>query len=934
MLEIKDVSKIYKSKKSEVKALDHINLTIQDKGMVFILGKSGSGKSTLVHVIGGLDQFDSGEIIICGKSSKDFKQSDFDSYRNTFIGFIFQEYNIMDNFTVKDNIALALQLQGKKADEKVIDHILKEVDLEDFKDRKPNELSGGQLQRVAIARALIKNPEIIMADEPTGALDSRTSKQVLDTLKKLSKEKLVLIVSHDKEFAKNYADRIIELADGKIISDTSKEYLAPHHLNNGIDYLENEFIHIKECQNLLDDDIYKIISTLKGHHGETIISLNQQTNQEIKKTKHIDENGQIEIFQTTNAKHMSIKDYTKESITFIKSKLPLKSSIKIALSNLKLKPLRLFMTIVLSVASFTLFGLTNAFSQYDKEVATFHSIKDSQIDYIAISKNLVIDQEDYTYELTSKLNRDDYKLLKQKFPQFHFTNTFSSSNLCSDFNLTQHIANENKLPNDDTGMLYQCSLSSLASIDAQMIDDNHFDLTGTLPQNDNEIVITDFSAQIFKKFGYQIIDDKGKATTFDIFQVQDLIGKTIKLTINSKQYEMKICGILDTHIDLSRYEALTNENSQGVSSYYLTNEFHTLMNYSYHNMAFINPAMLENIIADYHVYPVQKDNIFLDIYINDENYYSEFLYNYNDVDQNQFVHFNNDGSVYLNYHTIKNIKVNSQRTIEDEVYDNVSHPNNQQEVINAIKKVIQKYQNNILNSQIKISYSGDQYYENIIDKIAGIYIDDISNESHTYVFKDKLIKQYNLTLDGYSDGVVSSMCNDETLKDVIKYTYDDKIKETNYVLNNQVMPMLSTVNSAIFTLKDILFYLAIGFAIFASMLFCNFIATSIANKKHEIGILRAVGARSIDILKIFLNESLIIAGINWIFACGMGYLSVHAFNSYIRNEFNVIVTVLDFNFLQIALLLLISISVAFISSAIPVYKISKKKPIDAIKNRK
>lgn len=188
MLEIKDVSKIYKSKKSEVKALDHINLTIQDKGMVFILGKSGSGKSTLLHVIGGLDQFDSGEIIICGKSSKDFKQSDFDSYRNTFIGFIFQEYNIMDNFTVKDNIALALQLQGKKADEKVIDHILKEVDLEDFKDRKPNELSGGQLQRVAIARALIKNPEIIMADEPTGALDSRTSKQVLDTLKKLSKE--------------------------------------------------------------------------------------------------------------------------------------------------------------------------------------------------------------------------------------------------------------------------------------------------------------------------------------------------------------------------------------------------------------------------------------------------------------------------------------------------------------------------------------------------------------------------------------------------------------------------------------------------------------------------------------------------------------------------------------------------------------------------
>lgn len=209
MLEIKHLSKVYKSKQNEVRALDDISLKLQDKGMVFILGKSGSGKSTLLNVLGGLDSFDQGEILIGGKSSKEFSQSDFDSYRNTFIGFIFQEYNVMENFSVKENIALALQLQGKKADTKSINAILEEVDLQNLGDRKPNELSGGQLQRVAIARALIKQPEIIMADEPTGALDSRTGRQVFDTLKKLSKDKLVLIVSHDKEFAKQYADRII-----------------------------------------------------------------------------------------------------------------------------------------------------------------------------------------------------------------------------------------------------------------------------------------------------------------------------------------------------------------------------------------------------------------------------------------------------------------------------------------------------------------------------------------------------------------------------------------------------------------------------------------------------------------------------------------------------------------------------------------------------
>ena len=137
MLEIRNLSKTYKLKKNTIKALDHISLSIQEKGMVFILGKSGSGKSTLLNVIGGLDQFDEGEIIIDGKSSKDFKTRDFDAYRNTYIGFIFQEYNIIDHLSVKDNIALALQLQGKKADQETIDQILKQVDLKDQKNRKP-----------------------------------------------------------------------------------------------------------------------------------------------------------------------------------------------------------------------------------------------------------------------------------------------------------------------------------------------------------------------------------------------------------------------------------------------------------------------------------------------------------------------------------------------------------------------------------------------------------------------------------------------------------------------------------------------------------------------------------------------------------------------------------------------------------------------------
>jgi len=222
MLEVSHLSKIYKTKGGEdVYALNDVSVRFPEKGMVFLLGKSGSGKSTLLNVCGGLDNPTSGEIIVKGRSSKNFSQSDFDSYRNTFIGFIFQEYNILNEFTVEDNIALALELQGKPKNKIAIAELLEQVDLTGYAKRKPNTLSGGQKQRIAIARALIKTPEIIMADEPTGALDSNTGKQVFDTLKKLSKDKLVIVVSHDREFAEQYGDRIIELKDGKIVNATS-----------------------------------------------------------------------------------------------------------------------------------------------------------------------------------------------------------------------------------------------------------------------------------------------------------------------------------------------------------------------------------------------------------------------------------------------------------------------------------------------------------------------------------------------------------------------------------------------------------------------------------------------------------------------------------------------------------------------------------------
>ncbi len=228
MFRAKGLSKTYHVKNGEdVHALKNVDLTFGDTGMVFILGKSGSGKSTLLHLLGGLDRPSAGEIVLDGVSSAGFKDGDWDKYRNQSVGFVFQEYNLLPEFSVRDNIGIALELQKKKTDAAVIDAVLQKVELKGMENRKPAELSGGQRQRVAIARALVKDPKIVFADEPTGALDEETGRSILALLKTLSQEKLVIVVTHDRDFAAAYGDRIIELSDGAVVGD---ETLPPQEV--------------------------------------------------------------------------------------------------------------------------------------------------------------------------------------------------------------------------------------------------------------------------------------------------------------------------------------------------------------------------------------------------------------------------------------------------------------------------------------------------------------------------------------------------------------------------------------------------------------------------------------------------------------------------------------------------------------------------------
>ncbi len=222
MLELKKITKVYNTGGFEQKALDEVSVNFRKNEFVSILGQSGSGKTTMLNIIGGLDKYTSGDLVIDGVSTKNYRDSDWDTYRNHRIGFVFQSYNLITHQSVLSNVQLALTLSGvsKAEGKRRAMEILKKVGLEDHMHKKPNQMSGGQMQRVAIARALINNPDILLADEPTGALDSDTSVQIMQLLQEIAKDKLVIMVTHNPDLATEYSTRIVKLKDGHVIDDS------------------------------------------------------------------------------------------------------------------------------------------------------------------------------------------------------------------------------------------------------------------------------------------------------------------------------------------------------------------------------------------------------------------------------------------------------------------------------------------------------------------------------------------------------------------------------------------------------------------------------------------------------------------------------------------------------------------------------------------
>lgn len=978
MIEVKNLFKKYTVKNGiEVKALDDVSLKIDKVGMVFLLGKSGAGKSTLLNVLGGLDRVDSGEIIINGKSSKDFSQSDFDSYRNTYLGFIFQEYNILNEFSIAENIALAIELQGRKPTNEEIDNILNQVDLAGLAKRKPNELSGGQKQRVAIARALIKNPQIIMADEPTGALDSKTGKQIFDTLKALSHDKLVLIVSHDREFAEQYADRIIELKDGKVISDVEKTIIQTQN-QEGINIIDNKIIKIDKDYILKDEDFLKIKDYIKTAKSDVIISVDNQNNEKIKTIMNLSDEG-LYKFIDTNQDKIVIQD---ENYKTIKSKLGFKKAFKMGASSLKIKKFRLTLTIFLSFLAFMMFGLANTMSSYDNIKTTVNSIVDSNIEYATFKKQKVFSygegNNDFYLE-NSLINEEDVLKISND-TKLNFTKVYGAFQ-------KYEMPSLNYVDFKNIFLEQMSNFNGFTTIDMNFINQYDFDLNGSLPEKDDEITITKLVEDVIKEYG--IRDYNGVE--------QENLDSALHLEISIFGLKMKIVGVIDTKADISEYQDLKGDS---IADYMKMQLFNSYLENGPHLLFFVKDTMIDSLNKMYSnnhdmleiewnnqyftynkIMNGKEDDIndkeillpysfveMIDFFntvnlnendeqyqkviqmpaFNDVMYYLYFMHKqeivklFNDKQLTISDSFKNDYHIdslenqqilYIfkvyqdSFYASSSEDIDKIYQIMDELLQNFNFE--KEERITFYNKKMKEYSDQLF---INIAYYSDRNYYNTIYQIVGI----TDNAEAVIIHDDELFDNYINVDDGIYKYVFAKMpTSDKEIKKLVEYHFQPvtKVGESVFSLNNEVVKTLTEINSIFEVCSKIFLYVGLGFAIFASLLLLNFITISINYKKREIGILRAVGARSKDVFKIFFSESLIIAIINAILANISLFIVVFCINTTLRKNYNLLITILNPGILQIILVFGISILVAFVSSFVPVYFIANKRPIDAINNR-
>ena len=854
MLQVKNLVKRYTAKGETVTALNGVSVDFPARGMVFLLGKSGSGKSTLLNVSGGLDVPDEGEVIVNGKSSKDFSPGDFDSYRNTYLGFIFQEYNILSELTVEENVALALELQGKPKDRTRVAEILRQVDLEGYGDRRPNTLSGGQKQRVAIARALVKDPEIIMADEPTGALDSTTGAQVFDTLKKLSQSKLVVVVSHDREFAEVYADRIIELKDGNIISDMTRTDGAQSFVRTNLNEVTDKKISLLSGADMTAEEEQKVLAFVRKHKGGLVISAEDEDLAVSPKET------QTGAFRETDL--AAIPKEEPGDCRFIRSKFPFRYAVKMGVAGLRTKPVRLIFTTLLATIAFIVFGVFSTVITFSTAKSGASTLTDSDFQAAVLEKHGLLhvnsDEGGRTLEIDSGVNGGHFseaevEAIRRAEPGMNFVPAFSLEALVLDY-----TGELNDYVSGDSYFGYVTALTAFADA-SYLASLGSCKLYGDLPSDETECVV---SSAVFE--AYKLFYREGGISTYE-----DLYGKPLSIfhtrnePLESLNISLTIVGVVETGSDFSRYEALkgTREDA-GLSMEAwdaLEEDFQEVFQWSMDALCWVDDS-------------------------------------------------------FAAAHLPENFETYKRRMISNSVNGCVELP----------------------------TYSGNPY-----DSAYLLHTADGELAIETQSFGGGrpgwpggfTVNYYSLDPDAeaegsYYDYLFAPLLGDRSHRAAALFRYDHVARAADYYYDAPYafMGSVREGRNTFSRLFAVLGAVAVGLAVFAALLLFNFISASIGAKKKDIGILRAVGARGIDVYQIFMVEGVIITLLCFALGSVLSEIACIAVNAILIAADVFRFKFFLFGWLNALMVFAVAFVTAIFSTSVPVALAVKKKPVEAIRS--
>lgn len=946
MLELNNVTKVYAAKGgASVRALDGVSVRFGEKGLVFLLGKSGSGKSTLLNVAGGLDRPTEGEIIVGDKRSSDFTPSDFDSYRNTYVGFVFQEYNLLDEFSVRENISLALELQGKAQARQDVDRILEEVDLSGYGSRRPNTLSGGQKQRVAIARALVKDPRIIMADEPTGALDSETGRQVFEMLKKLSRERLVIVVSHDREFAECYGDRIIELADGKIISDVTRSAGAdaekPLHLRAG-DALTGE--QLARLQDLLTEG------------GELNIAEEQ-------KGLSLSRKNAVKGTRGTFEKTGKIPPAAAQEKTMIRSRMPLKKAVKMGVKSMKTKPFRLAFTIFLSTIAFTVFGLMSSFMLYSPVQAGINAVKEQDYQAIILKKQ-------YEYYPSGE-NSPSYSETPSTEAEVSALSAAFGRSVYGVVTFYDELNTE-----VDMAGRY-AALKGLVPMSEEEFKENGFSvLYGTYPQNLGEVAITAYQFELIRAGGWKqlgedgwvIRDEFGNEVIDAVDRYEDIIGK--RQTVLDRKHWVTITAVVDCGEIPERIRAYGRSSESEEKSY-----FSDWMNNSFHGCFFTS----ENFISEYTSGngPLYLENLeSASVQSNLEGDYGR-LHSFSELGayfniiwdgekqtslkEDEIViekdYFDRLSSVlFLAISNVSNMQWADLRESEDfqrfQKICGFSEPQDGTPAAEDLKFALHFLNENYqavtggkicsLQAASDSSVRADFRIVGLIDRQFSVYHENLFLTADSvfalfYQAEDhKIETSYRHSADDCYDTLLMPLegPDDAILEDV--FALFDVVGENDarYTADSMVKSNADYLSNVMKTIANVFLYGGLVFALFSALLLFNFISATVSCKRREIGVLRAVGARRADVFFIFFAESFVVMLICVLLSCIGGAVLTTVMNGYLLAGISIEISfrAITFGIVNILMILGISLVVAFLGTFLPVYRAAMKNPVESIRS--